>query len=231
MSENTNAPEEKNGPPPAPAPAVPAPEEQPPRKPLAAFVKHFRRFFRGEKREPAVNEPLPQERLPKNKPAAAAEIPWIGVDLDGTLARSGRWRGYKHIGAPVPLMMARVRFWLKNGLTVKIFTARAGVPEAIPPIKRWLAKHGLPELEITNTKDFAMVEFWDDRAVQVVQNTGRPFLSLSIMGRPRAPIFPDEAAGGTFHLLPLAGSATPPQPSAKGEAPDADTGSHSTRKP
>jgi hypothetical protein len=100
-------------------------------------------------------------------------------------------------------MLERVRFWLKNGFTVKVFTARASIPEAIPPIKRWLAKHGLPELEITNVKDFAMVELWDDRAVQVVQNTGRPFLSLSILSRPRAPILPNEVANNTFYLHPI----------------------------
>jgi hypothetical protein len=29
-------------------------------------------------------------------------------------------------------------------------------------------------LPITNIKDYAMIELWDDRAVQVVANTGEP---------------------------------------------------------
>lgn len=32
---------------------------------------------------------------------------WIGVDLDGTLAKYDQWRGVQHIGDPVPLMVDR----------------------------------------------------------------------------------------------------------------------------
>lgn len=98
---------------------------------------------------------------------------WIGVDLDGTLAHYDGWAGPESIGAPVPLMMTRVREWLRLGKEVRIFTARACVPEQIPPIKAWLAKHGLPDLAITNTKDFGMAELWDDRCIQVMPNTGQ----------------------------------------------------------
>lgn len=102
---------------------------------------------------------------------------WIGVDLDGTLAQYDTWRGIEHIGDPVPKMMARVRGWLNSGRTVKIFTARVAGgdrdrEEVIGHIHAWCEKHGLPALEVTNVKDFGMVELWDDRAVQVVMNTG-----------------------------------------------------------
>lgn len=97
---------------------------------------------------------------------------WIAVDLDGTLAQYGGWKGPDDIGEPVPLMLARVRGWILEGITVKIFTARACIPEQIPPIQAWLVKHGLPELEVTNAKDFSCTEIWDDRAVQVQINTG-----------------------------------------------------------
>jgi hypothetical protein len=102
---------------------------------------------------------------------------WIGVDLDGTLAEYHGWKGMENIGAPVPRMMERVKEWLANGTTVKIFTARACIPEQIPPIKEWLKKHGLPDLEVTNVKDFGMVCLWDDRAVSVIPNTGRVGIS------------------------------------------------------
>src|SRR4051812_46332497 len=98
---------------------------------------------------------------------------WIGVDLDGTLAHYDGWKNGK-IGEPVPAMLARVHKWRAQGNTVKIFTARACTPELIPPIQEWLAKHGLAGLEVTNVKDFAMIELWDDRAVQVVPNKGIP---------------------------------------------------------
>lgn len=98
---------------------------------------------------------------------------WIGVDLDGTLAKYEKWSGIDEIGEPVAEMMTRVKDWIARGKVVKIFTARAGVPEAIAPIKAWLKKQGLPDLEITNVKDFGMLELWDDRCVQVEPNTGK----------------------------------------------------------
>lgn len=98
---------------------------------------------------------------------------WIGVDLDGTLANYGGWVGPEHIGEPIPSMLARVKYWISQGITVKIFTARACIPEQIPPIKEWLKRHGLGDLDVTNVKDFGMVELWDDRAIQVIPNTGR----------------------------------------------------------
>lgn len=99
---------------------------------------------------------------------------WIGVDLDGTLAYYDGWKGPEHIGDPVPVMLERVHLWLSKGFKVKIFTARAGVPEQIPYVVDWLKKYGLGDLEITNIKDFAMIELWDDRCVRVIQNTGEP---------------------------------------------------------
>lgn len=103
---------------------------------------------------------------------------WIGVDLDGTLAEYHGWKGYEHIGEPVPLMLNRVKEWVRCGHSVKIFTARVSVPEpersdVIRVIHEWLEKHGLPPFEVTNVKDFGMIELWDDRAFAVVINTGR----------------------------------------------------------
>lgn len=99
---------------------------------------------------------------------------WIGVDLDGTLAEYHGWNGGV-IGRPVPAMLARVKEWIKNGQTVKIFTARActGDAEQIKMIKSWCVEHIGRELEVTATKDFTMIELWDDRSVQVVPNTGK----------------------------------------------------------
>ncbi len=98
---------------------------------------------------------------------------WIGVDLDGTLAHFDHWRGPDSIGLPIPAMVKRVEGWIAEGREVRIFTARATEPRLIPPIKRWLKLHGLPDLRVTNVKDFQMIELWDDRAVQVIHNTGR----------------------------------------------------------
>lgn len=97
---------------------------------------------------------------------------WIGVDLDATLAHYGGWRGGQHIGAPIEPMIARVRAWIAEGREVRVFTARASDPEQIPPVRAWLDGLGLTSVGITNVKDFAMVELWDDWCVQVQPNTG-----------------------------------------------------------
>lgn len=107
---------------------------------------------------------------------------WIGVDLDGTLARYDGWQGIEHVGEPIQLMLDRVKDWVATDIEVRIFTARVsvgpgdrsamgreGVTEVI---QDWCEKHGLPRLAVTNIKDFGMVELWDDRAIQVKPNTG-----------------------------------------------------------
>lgn len=109
---------------------------------------------------------------------------WIGVDLDGTLAHYTGWKGTDHIGEPIPPMVSRVKNWLRDGKRVKIFTARmhghgvpligGGVADVRTPIEVWCREHLGQVLEITNVKDFAMLELWDDRAVQVIPNTGIP---------------------------------------------------------
>lgn len=109
---------------------------------------------------------------------------WIGVDLDGTLAEYHGWDGGK-IGPPVPAMVARVRDWLAEGVRVKVFTARVALPatatgahatvkQQTEAIQDWCEKHVGCRLEVTCRKDFAMRELWDDRAVQVIANTGMP---------------------------------------------------------
>lgn len=103
----------------------------------------------------------------------------ILVDLDGTLATYNGWMGKNHIGDPIPLMVDRVKKWINEGKKVKIFTAR--VCEDVPPeeledvhqyIQEWLIKHVGTMLEVTYKKDYSTVEIWDDRAIQVIKNTG-----------------------------------------------------------
>jgi hypothetical protein len=102
---------------------------------------------------------------------------WIGVDLDGTLAEYYAWKGSEHIGDPVPAMLSRVKCWVSEGKEVRIFTARVSHPTnakvAIRAIGDWCEKHGLPRLPVTNTKDFGMIELWDDHVVQVETNSGK----------------------------------------------------------
>lgn len=100
---------------------------------------------------------------------------WIGVDLDGTLAKYDEWQGAQHIGEPVPKILSMVKRWLVEGRTVKIFTARVsdGDPKTVEAIEQWCLKHLGRKLEVTNIKDYDMILLFDDRAIQVEQNTGR----------------------------------------------------------
>lgn len=111
------------------------------------------------------------------------ESGWIGVDLDGTLAKYNGWVDTDHIGEPIPLMVNRVKKWLSEGVEVRIFTARmwghgldlldgSGKVDVVTPIEKWCEKHIGQKLPVTNVKDFKMVELWDDRCVQVIPNAG-----------------------------------------------------------
>lgn len=110
--------------------------------------------------------------------------PWIGVDLDGTLAKWDGWTDCATIGAPIPAMVERVINWLNNGKTVKIFTARISGLQAhdklrtIEAIENWCMEHLGEVLPVTNIKDVGMVQLWDDRAIGVVMNTGEIRLTM-----------------------------------------------------
>ena len=101
---------------------------------------------------------------------------WIGVDLDGTLAFYNGFVSPSHIGPPIPKMLERVKKWLEEGQEVRIFTARVSDPEeakeAQLAIFKWCFKHLGRVLVVTCSKDYQMLELWDDRCVQVVPNTG-----------------------------------------------------------
>lgn len=110
--------------------------------------------------------------------------PWIGVDFDGTLAVYDGWKGPDLLGSPIPLMVDRVKKWLAEGADVRIVTARVG-PRPLSPddlanfqahqkwlIQDWCLRHIGQKLPVTATKDFQMSALWDDRAIQVVPNSG-----------------------------------------------------------
>ena len=102
---------------------------------------------------------------------------WIGVDLDGTLAHYTSFKGETYIGDPIPKMVQRVKWWLAAGKEVRIFTARVAQTDnrdaVVKAIEFWCITHLGQKLEITCRKDHQMIELWDDRAVQVIPNTGK----------------------------------------------------------
>lgn len=103
----------------------------------------------------------------------------IAVDLDGTLAHYDGWKGEDHIGEPVPEMVAHVKKALAEGATIIIFTARVcecfglyRVNKARVLIQEWCEKHLGQKFLVTAEKSPTISEFWDDRARQVIPNTG-----------------------------------------------------------
>jgi hypothetical protein len=112
--------------------------------------------------------------------------PWIGVDLDGTLALQDGMGSAIHIGEPIQPVLDFVRRMVEKGMRVKIFTARvdggiAGYPDSHlysdvdlvrNTIIEWCKKHIGCELEITNIKDGAMQLLIDDKAIHCSRNTG-----------------------------------------------------------
>ncbi len=96
---------------------------------------------------------------------------WIGIDLDGTLAETGK--DIRGIGEPIQTMIDFLNNLLDEGrYDVKIFTARADSEDGVNAVKSWLKKHDLPDLEITNQKDRYTAYIFDDIAIRVKRNKG-----------------------------------------------------------
>ena len=107
---------------------------------------------------------------------------WIGVDLDGTLAKSVKAQTGEEIGVPVHPMVQLVKRWLANGEDVRIFTGRVNpnrgqvnAMRARRAIEAWCKRYLGQVLPITYEKDWDMTLLFDDRARQVERDTGRVF--------------------------------------------------------
>jgi hypothetical protein len=112
------------------------------------------------------------------KPQQKNWTPWIGVDLDATLAvHPNSLVTITFVGEPIMPMVERIKFWLKQGIEVRICTARwcdvANRHITKTVIDEFCIKHIGQALPITNEKDYGMLQLWDDRAIQVERNTGK----------------------------------------------------------
>ncbi len=108
--------------------------------------------------------------------------PWIGFDLDGTLAHYIQWEGVDKIGTPLEGMVARIKHYIRQGHHIKILTARVGsvfpdtAKDSYEHIEQWCEAHIGTKLPITSEKDQMMMRLYDDRVVQVVANSGKTLL-------------------------------------------------------
>lgn len=106
---------------------------------------------------------------------------WYGFDIDGTIAdNSAHTFGMGKIGKPVKPMCDLMKKLHAEGRRVKIFTARlsdvGSDPSSQQAVKehiwKWCDENLGFRPEITDRKDYKMECLYDDRAKQVVRNTG-----------------------------------------------------------
>lgn len=105
----------------------------------------------------------------------------IAVDLDATLAHGMVPYDPKRIGPPIPLMVKFVQRLLKKGKKVVILTARlnskAHTPAQLKYTRRligaWTKKYIGQRLPSTAEKHPMMSAIYDDKARQVIPNTGK----------------------------------------------------------
>lgn len=97
---------------------------------------------------------------------------WIGFDFDGTLVGPPSPLYNKNYGPDHPEIVNFMRLLIEQGAEVRIFTARGCDEARKRVVKEWLRERGLPELEITDKKDFDMVASFDDLCVPVHSQNG-----------------------------------------------------------
>lgn len=109
----------------------------------------------------------------------------IAVDFDGTLADDSRVK-YPECGPPVWRMVERVRRWIAEGHEVVLFTARLAEKDVhrerdqVKRLTEWLDLYGIHNTDgtviaMTAWKLPKFDEFWDDKAVAVIRNTGSTY--------------------------------------------------------
>ena len=106
-------------------------------------------------------------------------IKWTGFDLDGTLAEYDGWHGIEHIGKPIKPMCDLIKKLHSDGKQVKILTARVAPRKdgedatlARQYIRKWCVANLGFVPDITHEKDSCTELLYDDRAMQVIPNTG-----------------------------------------------------------
>lgn len=115
------------------------------------------------------------ELTPIARPKPKEGSPWIGYDLDKTLAEDHGWKGLNHIGKPTPLV-EQAKKQMADGKDVRILTARvADDPKGIgrAAIEAWSHRVFGKALPVTAEKDRWFTEGYDDRIHQVEPNTGK----------------------------------------------------------
>lgn len=112
-----------------------------------------------------------------------SDKPVHAVDFDATLAHYDHWRGAADLGAPVSEMVKKVKAWRAAGEEVFLFTARVNPGDdtfkeglqatmSYLSIAEWSKKNLGEILPITHEKSKRFTAIHDDRADQIIPNTG-----------------------------------------------------------
>jgi len=113
---------------------------------------------------------------PEHDITASAGAPTVAFDLDGVLALHGpREKESGEIGKPISSMIKKLKEFLAAGYNVVVFSARLGQGdrrEITREIGNWTMKHIGVRLPVTDVKSADWECFFDDKAVQVIRNSG-----------------------------------------------------------
>lgn len=112
------------------------------------------------------------------------EAPYFWVDLNGTLCHHEKGAlvfdeaGNFLIGKPINKMVRRVRRWLSEGMEVRIMSGSVGLggdkaASAQKAIREWCREHFGRELKVTATITPRCIGIFNDKAHEVIRNTGR----------------------------------------------------------
>ena len=102
------------------------------------------------------------------------------VDFDATIAEYDVGGPFvETLGAPIEMMVRRVKAWLAQDIEVVILTARVhpchgeeSAERFKEQIREWCRINVGRELEVTHEKHPRFSEIWDDKAISVIPNTG-----------------------------------------------------------
>ena len=85
----------------------------------------------------------------------------VSVDFDGVIHKFSKgWQDGSIYDEPMPGARKAIKQMIKEGLNVVVSTCRE-----VESVKRWLSKQGFVDLEVTNSKPYA-IAYIDDRAVK-----------------------------------------------------------------
>ena len=109
------------------------------------------------------------------------------VDFDGTLVEDSGWKGFRHVGRPIPEMVKKVRGWLSQGDEIILFTARLSPCKEFDPtlegldsfavkamLENWCVENLGQKLKVTNEKQ-GYGYFYDDWGIGIIRNSGLTF--------------------------------------------------------